>query len=195
MRLSAQDRSALTGLADFSASVTQTADAVNPMRPAELDSFAYQAGQSTSITGRNSAERAISQQQHSSLKASYHTPAVPGMPLRLDTTPESQNYNFHEIDDTASSAIEIGYREGRMVRASLSQSSSQSARVLQYVLGKVVSDTLTPAKYHLQRDLLATLAPYQSGDGARTEVQRGALRAETLAQLSQAVLLQAYPAT
>jgi len=195
LSLSAQDQSALTGLADFTASLSQSPGSVNPMRPAEQDSFEYQVAQSTSISGRNSAERAISQQQNSSLKASYHTPAVPGMPLKLDYTPESQNYSFHEINDAASSAVELGYREGRLVKAKLNQSSTQSARVLQYVLGKVVSDTLTPAKHSLQRDLLATLAPYQSGDGARTDSQRSDQRQQSLANLGEAVLLQAYPET
>ena len=193
VQLSAGDHAALTGLADFSATMTQSPEALNPMRPGETDNFAYQVSQDTAIGGRTQGERSISQQQKSELKASYHTPLVPGAALMLDSDPKSQNYNYHQIDDSASSQLDLAYREGRMVRASLNQSATQSARVRQYAMGTLVSDITTPGQKTLQRDLLAALAPYRSGEHARTEEQRSAQREQVLLGLSDQVLLQAYP--
>ncbi|WP_426174877.1 hypothetical protein [Massilia sp. TWR1-2-2] len=99
VQLEAQDHAAMTGLADFSSAITQTPDAVNPMRPAEQDNFAYQVSRETSVGGRSQADRWFSQQQKFQLRASYHTPSVPGTELRLGRSAESQNYNYHEIDD------------------------------------------------------------------------------------------------
>src|SRR5471030_3214725 len=72
--LADQDHAILTGLADFSASITQTETAPNPLRLGEHDSFDYQTSQSTSVQGRSQLDRSIAQQQQSQLKASYHAP-------------------------------------------------------------------------------------------------------------------------
>jgi hypothetical protein len=193
VHLEAEDHAAMTGLADFSAAITQTPDAVNPMRPAELDNFAYQVSQETSVGGRSQADRSISQQQKSQLRASYHTPSVPGAELRLGRSAESQNYNYHEIDDAASSTVSVGYKDGLLVKAILQQSSRQSARVLEYSMGKLTSDTTTPGRQQIERDVLAALSPHEQSEGGLTDEKRRDERLQLLASLSGQVLLQAYP--
>ncbi|MDQ1815639.1 hypothetical protein RBA41_20285 [Massilia sp. CCM 9210] len=191
--LAAGDHAALTGLADFSASVSQASASINPMRPSEQDSFTYDVSQSTSIGGRSQGERSISQQQKSELNASFHTPGTPGGQLKLDYTEQSQNYNFHQIKDAASSDVNLAYNEGRLVKATLNQSASQSARVMSYAMGNLVSDTVTPVQQAFQRDLLSTLAPYLTGDPRRTEEERDSQRRQSMSSLSEQVLLKGYP--
>ncbi|NHZ80281.1 hypothetical protein F2P44_13500 [Massilia sp. CCM 8695] len=157
--LAAADHAALSGLADFSAQVSQASTSINPMRPSEQDSFAYEMSQSISIGGRSQGERSIAQQQKSELNASFHTPGTPGGQLKLDYTQQSQNYNFHQIKDAASSDVNLAYSDGRLVTATLNQSASQPARVMSYVMGNLVSDTVTPVRQAFQRDLLSALAP------------------------------------
>lgn len=191
--LAAEDHAALTGLADFTASVSQASSAINPMRPSEQTSFAYDVSQSTSIGGRSQGERTVSQQQKSELNASFHTPSVPGAALRLDYSQESQNYDYHQIKDAASSNVDLAYSDGRLVKATLNQSASQSARVMSYIMGKLVSDTVTPGQQSFQRDLLAVLAPYLSGQTRLSDDQKDAHRQQSLAGLGEQVLLKAYP--
>lgn len=191
--LAATDHAVLSGLADFSASISQLSGVVNPMRPSEQDSFAYEVAQSTSVGGRSQGERTVAQQQTSALNASFHTPSTPGTALRLDHTQASQNYDFHQIKDAARSDMQLAYSDGRLVKATLDQAASQSARVQSYTMGKLVSDTTTPGQQAFQRDLLAALAPYLSGQTRLTEQQKDEQRAQTLASLGEQVLLKSYP--
>ena len=191
--LAAEDHAALTGLADFTASVTQAANAINPMRSSEQTSFAYEVSQNTSIGGRSQGERTVSQQQKSELNASFHTPSVPGAALKLDYNEQSQNYDYHQIKDAASSDVNLAYSDGRLVKANLNQSASQSARVMSYVMGKLVSDTVTPGQQSFQRDLLAALAPYLSGQTRLSDDQKEDQRQQSLTGLGKQVLLKAYP--
>ncbi|NHZ32695.1 hypothetical protein [Massilia rubra] len=191
--LAAADHAALSGLADFSASVSQASTAINPMRPSEQDSFAYELSQSTSVGGPSRGERTVSQQQKSELNASFHTPSTPGAVLRLDHTEASQNYDYHQIKDAASSDVDLAYSDGHLVKATLNQSASQSARVLSYVMGKLVSDMVTPGQQSLQRDLLAALSPYLTGQTRLSDDQKDEQRQQSLSSLSEQVLLKSYP--
>ena len=193
LQLAPEDHAAMTGLADFSASMTQTPDAINPMRPGEQDHFTYNTAQSTSVGGRSQAERTVSQQQSSELAASFHTPTVAGVSLALGYEQASQNYNYHQIKDSASSEVRLAYREGLMVSATLDQSATQSARVMNYVAGSLASDKLTPGKHSVQRDLLAGLAPHRANERGLSEEERSDRRARIMDTLGEQVLLQAYP--
>lgn len=192
LTLADEDHAALTGLADFSASITQTAKSVNPLRSGELDRFAYQLSQSTSVGGRSQSERSISQQQKSELSAGFHAANKPGAQLRLDLTQESQNYDYYQIEDKASSAVELGYRDGMLTRATLNQEASQSTRLMRYELGRLISDKTTPGKQSLQRDLVAALAPDLKGERRKTaeEVYQ---HKQALAEVNQLVFLKSYP--
>lgn len=190
-QLAAQDQAMLTGLADFSASVSQTPKMENPMRLSEQDAFAYEVAQSTSIAGRSIDERAISQKQTSSLSASFHMPLVAGTRLNLTTAAESQNYTYHQIDDSASSDANIVYKDGKLAKATLEQSSSQSTRISRYEMGKLKSDITTPREHSLLRDLVSALAPYQAGQTQLNQEQKAQQRTQMLRELNDDVFLKA----
>lgn len=191
--LAAEERAMLTGLADFSASVSQTPKMSNPMRLSEQDGFAYEVSQSTSVAGRSYDDRAISQQQKSQLNASFHMPLTPGTQLRLDGAAESQNYTYHQISDSASSDAQMQYKEGKIVSASLQQSSSQSERIMTYVMGKMKSDVTIPRETSLLRDLVSTLGPYKGGESGMSSEKKAEQRTQLLSALNQDIFLQAYP--
>ncbi|TWI44888.1 hypothetical protein IP92_04062 [Pseudoduganella flava] len=160
-----EDRVVLTGLADFTASVTATTQHINPVRRDEVDGFAYQVAQHTQLAGATRDARSIAQTQESHLTAQYHEALQPGATLALDYGSETQNYKYHQIDDSASSAVQLQYRDGRLRQATLRQSASQSERITEFVLGKLKSDRTIPAAQQLMRDLVATLQPYRAEDG------------------------------
>jgi hypothetical protein len=141
--LSDTDHAMLTGLADFSASISQHAQAVNPMRTNEVDTFAYTVSQSTQAKGAQ-ANRSIDQQQQSQLSASYHQALYPGTSLNLTLDKDSQNYTYFKIADSASSLSSIAYSKNAIISAALSQSSTQSKTALTYVLGQLQSSVITP---------------------------------------------------
>jgi len=157
--LARQDHAVLTGLSDFHASIEQTLQQTNPARREEVDSFRYELSQASSLKGDSFSERAISQQQTSRLSAQFHESLTPGGKLALDFRPESQNYRYRQIDDSASSKVELGYKEGHLRVASLEQSVQQSERVRTYALGHLASDKTVPREYTLVRDLVHALAP------------------------------------
>ncbi|MGK5028769.1 hypothetical protein [Janthinobacterium sp. MDT1-19] len=192
-RLAAEDKAILTGLADFSASVSQTPKFSNPMRSAEKDGFNYELSQKTTLAGASQDERSIRQQQQSKLSASFHQTLIPGVPLRLTEAKESQNYTYHQIEDTASSDAQLAYKEGKLVKASLRQAASQSTQVMKYVLGKLESDTTTPTQHSVQRDLLALLGPYKTGATDQTAEEKAAQRKQDLLTLNDDIMLQSYP--
>jgi hypothetical protein len=192
--LAESDHAMLTGLADFKASVTQRPQASNPMRLSELDTFSYDVSQSTNVKGGSQLDRSISQQQQSHLKASYHMSFVPDVPLELSTLKSSQNYYYKQIDDAADSATDIGYNKGLLVRASLSQSASQSTELSKYEMGELVNHTKTPFNASLTRDILATLKPFLRSDKPMSPVDAYRWQ-ETLSDVHKQILLQDDPAT
>lgn len=192
-RLAAEDTAILTGLADFSASVSQAVKFSNPMRSTEKDGFDYEVSQKTTQAGASQDNRSVRQQQQSKLSASYHESLVAGVPLRLTTNTQSQNYTYHQIEDSASSDAQVGYKDGKLVRASLQQEASQSTHVMKYFLGKLESDKTTPGNYSVLRDLLPVLGPYKTGEKETTPEARIEQRKQALAALGDDVLLQPYP--
>ena len=191
-RLAAEDKSILTGMADFSASVSQAVKFSNPMRSAEKDGFNYEVSQKTSQAGANQDARSLRQQQQSKLSASFHETLVPGVPLRLTANTESQNYTYHQIEDTASSDAQVAYKDGKMVKASLRQEGNQSEHVMKYFLGKLESDKTTPGNYSVLRDLLPVLGPYKTGELGMTPEKKEEQRQQAMLTLSDDVLLQSY---
>ncbi|WP_229211597.1 MULTISPECIES: hypothetical protein [unclassified Duganella] len=159
-----QDHAILTGLADFSASITQTETSPNPLRLSEHDSFDYQASQSTSVQGHSQLDRSVAQQQQSQLKASYHAPSKADGILALTLDRASQNYNYVLVDDNASSNAALAYEDGALAKATLDQSASQSTRTVKYLLDKLVEDLTVPSSAAHTRDLLDMLAPKKKID-------------------------------
>jgi hypothetical protein len=151
------DHALLSGLADFSASITQTATASNPYRADEHDGFSFQVSQTTQMSGRDASERGISQTSSSQLHASFHSALSADARLNLTEDPKSQNYYYSQISDSAQSNVNIGYQKGRLVQATQSNTASQSAERSKYVMGQKVEDVTTPLKKSQQRDLLPVL--------------------------------------
>ena len=187
--LTDQDRAMTTGLADFKASFAQTEVASNPARITEKDTFAYELSQKTSITGSSQLDRGISQQQQSHLKAQYHAPVKADAQLALDLSPNSQNYKYFTIDDSASSTTNIAYDKGALAKATLEMQAHQTTRVLKYTLGKLKDDQTTPSGKSVTRDLLSTLEPERDGLPALNDGER----AQVLAKLNNQIFLQSNP--
>lgn len=191
--LSREDRAVLTGLADFRATVAATPRWDNPARRNEVSGFEYEVSQDTKLAGGSRNERSISQSQQSRLTAQFHEPLQPGAPLAFDFSSETQNYTYHQVDDTARSNVDLQYRDGKLRHARLEQSASQSERIQQYVLGKLTSDRTIPAEQRIMRDLVASLAPYNperdgKADGESREV-REARRERALDALGDNMVL------
>lgn len=186
--LSDTGRSMLTGLADFSASITEEAKSVNPMRLGEVDRFSYQVSQQTEIAGRKQTDYTVTQRQQSNLVASYHT-TLSGTdgPLMLTGEAKSQNYRYYRIEDSASSEVRFSYSKGELAQAVLSRAASQSTHMTKYVLGKVTEDVTTPLKAASVLELLDTLTSIE------TEVQSDSERRRALDRIGRQVLLQADP--
>ncbi|MBP1207637.1 hypothetical protein JOD97_005720 [Duganella sp. 1411] len=188
MLLTDRDRATTTGLADFTASITQTEVASNPAKSTEKDSFAYELSQKTSISGRSHMDLALSQQQQSHLKARYHAPVSATATLALGLEPQSQNYKYTMIDESASSTTSIAYDQGKLVKASLEMQASRSTRVLDYMFGKLKSDHTSPSGKTMTRDLLPTLDPADGGQSMGDYE-----RAQMLAKVNDAIFLQSNP--
>ncbi|WUR11249.1 hypothetical protein E7V67_016180 [[Empedobacter] haloabium] len=187
--LAPQDRAMLTGLSDFSATVAQTPRWDNPVRRTEVAGFEYEVSQQTRVGGASRDARSIAQSQQSRLSAQFHEPLTPGAPLAFDYAAESQNYRYSTIEDSASSDVELRYRDGRLLGASLRQSVSQSEHVEEYLLGKLKSAHDTPLQRQLVRDLVDTLQPYRADGKDLSQEQRDERRERYLAALGQETLL------
>ncbi|MET0610437.1 MAG: lactate dehydrogenase [Pseudomonas caspiana] len=157
IKLTDTDRRVLTGLADFSATISEKTVNGNPARPGELDSFKYGLSQATQSKGQDQFNRKVVQNQQSHLTAQYHKPLYAGQKLDLTDDPQSQNYQYYQIDDQASSTSSIGYVKGKLVEASVSHSASQSTRISKYVMGRLDEDTVTPASSSKTQNLLGLL--------------------------------------
>ncbi|PKE32383.1 hypothetical protein CWS43_00290 [Rahnella sp. AA] len=192
--LTKTDKNMMTGLADFTASVTQTpTDKTNPMRPDEVDTFSYQVSQASTITGDSTQNRNITQKQQSHLVASFHKSLTPGLQLNLTSDRDSQNYLYYQIDDKAESTTSVQYHKGALVSASVDQSASTSTHIQKYVKGWLESDTTTPVETSKTTDLLGKLQSAWQNDAPRISF-RDYLAHQSLPDLSGLVLLESDPA-
>jgi len=152
------DRLLLSGLADFSASIGQTAQSVNPLLPGETDRFDYQVSQSTIAQGKALSSRSVQQDQQSRLNAAWHVGANPQVALALSKDLKSQNYSYHEVTDEAKSSTRLGFnKDNKLVQASATQQASQNERVRTYTDGVLTNETNTPKSVSQTRNLLGTL--------------------------------------
>jgi hypothetical protein len=155
---SEEDKSWLTGLADFDATLAATPRASNPRMPMEKDRFQYSIRQSTVISGSSKSNRSITQTQTAQLTAAYHQSLFSSKPPLLDDKTESQNYTYHQIEDRNSTQVHIAYEKDALIAATLTQSSSKSERVQKYEHAKLIEDRVTPpALQQRQTDLLPLL--------------------------------------
>ncbi|CUI90122.1 hypothetical protein [Achromobacter kerstersii] len=147
-------RSLLSGLADFSASIKQVTQAINPGRREEVDGFSFQVSQNSRVAGQARWNQVVSQDQQSSLKASFHRSLTPDVKLALTTDKSSQNYLYYQIDDTTRSQTDLRFERGVLASATLSQTRNLSMQVSKYVQGELVDHTVNPTVDSFTRDLL-----------------------------------------
>jgi hypothetical protein len=189
---STTDRGIMSGLQDFTASVNQTIEAPNPLNKNETDSFSYKVSQHTTIGGPRQADRTIRQQQESQLSAAYHEALQPDLPLKLSTDRQSQNYTYHQIEDQASSTLNLGYQAGLLTRATVQQSASQNTTVSKYILGQRVRYDNTPLQASIVHDLTAQLQIDTARNDARSALTPAAW-SERLQRISALTLLVSDP--
>jgi len=192
--LSKAEHAMLSGLADYHASIVQTAVASNPYRADEKDAFSYDTSQATRIGEGGMRNRELSQRRDTHLLASFHSPLTVGGTLSLTDDPLSQNYLYTQIDDRASSLAEIGYRDGKLVKASLTLSASQSTHQMKYVFGRLVDETTTPASRTSTQDFLELLADADELSPSTTR-RREAERERVYASVNQRIRLESDPSS
>jgi hypothetical protein len=161
------DQAMLTGLADFTASITDTPVQSNPLLPNQTDNFAYQVSQTTKVQG-GPLQGNISQTQQSSLQAAYHE-SLTGGPVTLGKSKAQQNYDYVLINDQASSTVNIATNGNKILSATLNQSTNQSTEVQKFEQAVKVSDVTTPKKTSESVDLLKLLKPLMDDGQARTD--------------------------
>jgi hypothetical protein len=184
--LAQSDHAMLTGLADFTASISDNSTSPNPLLPSQTDSFSYQVSQSTRTEG-NVLNGSISQTQQSHLQASYHQ-SLTGGEVQLGKSLASQTYDYMQIDDDASSTVNLTTQRGNLVQATLDQSSSQSTRKSEYMRGVLVSDVDTPTNSSASTDLLSLLKPLFADQEAE---QNSGTWQQALSKIRGMVLLNA----
>ncbi|MBP2155612.1 hypothetical protein [Erwinia rhapontici] len=194
LSLTRTDKNMLTGLADFTASVTQTPQSPNPIRLSEGDTFSYQVSQTSTLSGTSDQNRHITQKQQSHLTASYHKALTSGLQLALTADRNAQNYFYTQIDDKAESTTEVQYRKGALVSATLDQSASTSTRVQKYVKGELMSDVTTPEQKSTSTDLLGKLQSAWKAENPRASFA-DYLRQHTLPDFGEEVLLNSDPSS
>ena len=152
-----EDKSWLTGLADFNTVLAATPKASNPRHSQELDQFHYTLSQSTSITGADKSQRGVTQTQESHLVAAYHQSLVSSNQPILDSTTASQNYLFKQVEDSASTQVHLGYEKDEPVAATLTKTLTQSLRIQKFENNQLVQDRVVPDKQSSVVDLLPLL--------------------------------------
>lgn len=148
-------RSLLSGLADFSASIEQVRNAINPAKPKEIDGFSFQASQSSQVSGKAGWDLAVSQTQQSTLTASYHRSFSPDVQLALTDDEKTQNYLYFQIHDTTSSKTDVAYQEGVLATATLNEARTQSTQVSKYIKGKLLDQSFMPSSESNSRNLMS----------------------------------------
>lgn len=152
-----EDKSWLTGLADFNTVLAATPKASNPRHSQELDQFHYTLSQSTNITGADKSQRGVTQTQESRLVAAYHQSLVSSNKPILDSTTASQNYLFKQVEDSASTQVHLGYEKDEPVAATLTKTLTQSLRIQKFENNQLVQDRVVPDKQSSVVDLLPLL--------------------------------------
>lgn len=152
------DKSLLTGLADFDASITATRRASNPRRTKEVDTFEYTLKQSTQVSGSSPSNRGFIQTQSAKLSAAYHQSLHSRAAPKLTSDSATQNYSYEKVEDSSSTQVELGYEKDEPVRALITQAASQSLHVLKVENNKITENTAEPAHVQSkQTDLLPLL--------------------------------------
>jgi hypothetical protein len=176
---SASHRALLSGLADYSASITQESKRVNPGRPEEIDGFSLRVSQSSKVAGRAGSNLAVTQEQRSALDASFHKPLSAHQPLALTSDKSSQSYLYYQVKDSVSTRTELAEERGGLTLASMTQSRNLSMQVSRFVGGERVEFTVIPTVDTVTHDLLPMLRAAQL-DGQEEDSRQPRDQTETI---------------
>lgn len=183
------EQALLTGLADFKAQITEEVARPNPIRRDEIDQFSFSASQTTRIEHDKSGGQTLTQEQASSLTASFHTQLTSDDPPLLSDKKESQNYLYYQIADSASSTATISHdRDNNPVSASLEKSASQSLHLQRYEMGKLTDEETRPLNRTSSENLLQLISSLHNNRPKTADEL--AERADTLARLNDKVFLE-----
>lgn len=158
IRLGSDSKARLSGLADFSLSLTQKEESVNPFRPNEKQSFSYQASQTTE-DNRQPADGSgnIKQTSHAHLSASWYKPIDASTPLSLSMLKSSQNYYYHEVEQDSVNVTTLNFNnQGKLASVGYLSQVDNRETVKKYLLGELVENITTPEKY-TRENLIKTL--------------------------------------
>ncbi|MGY5958438.1 Flagellar hook-associated protein 2 C-terminal domain-containing protein [Kosakonia sp. BK9b] len=148
IRVGDNGKSRLSGLNDFSLTLTQTEESINPSRQDEKERFAYQASQTTEESVANDGSKTVKQTARSHLSAAWHEALDPSIPLALNAMKSSQNYYYHLLENDEESSTTLNYT-GRGQLASVGQHEQVNNRhtTKKYVMGEMVDQTVDPEQY------------------------------------------------
>jgi hypothetical protein len=154
--LNAKDRSVLSGLADFQASMSGEFDnSAGAHFATEAGQIDYQVSQHTETSGvAKSTGLSVVQTQAATLVASFEHTRDGSM---LDT--RNGNYNLYFINDSASTITSFAYADDKLQNAATTNLVNQSERYEKLVNHKVVEQTSTPHNVFTMQDISAQLRP------------------------------------
>lgn len=155
-RLNRKDRSVLSGLADFKASLGgDFTDAAPGRVTTEEGHIEYSASQSTTISGRDKyAGLTVKQTQRASLKSDFAKSRDGAV---LDAA--SGNYDTFSIRDESSTTTSFTYAKDKLKSASTERLVKQLEQYAKFVDHKVVERRETPHNEATRLDISAKLLP------------------------------------
>lgn len=145
IRLGSDGASRLSGLNDFSLSLSETEQTINPYRYEEKKSFSYQASQTTENNRQAEGSGAVKQTTHAHLSASWYKPIDASTPLSLNMKKSSQNYYYHQLEQDSLKTTSLNFNtQGQLASVGSTSQMSNRETVTKYVLGEAVDSFVTP---------------------------------------------------
>lgn len=145
IRLGSNAASRLSGLNDFSLSLSETEQAINPWRYEEKKSFAYQASRTTENNRLNDGSGTVKQTTHAHLSASWYKPLDASTPLSLNMKKSSQNYYYHPLEQDSLKTTSLNVNnQGQLASVGTTSQISNRETVTKYVLGEMIDSVVTP---------------------------------------------------
>lgn len=149
------EAAALTGLADFKASIKSTVVASNPLRVSEVDYFNYRTSQESTV--ESGSRTRLTQFRETTLDAAFHKGLRSDKAPLLTVDPKSQNYRYFQVNDRISNKVTIEHDDFGPVRAEQEQSVSKFMGIQTYERGKLVKNEQIPEQNSFVIDLLETI--------------------------------------
>ena len=137
--------SRLSGLNDFSLSLSETEQTINPYRYEEKKSFSYQASQTTENNRLTDGSGTVKQTTHAHLSASWYKPLDASTPLSLNMKKSSQNYYYYQLEQDSLKTTSLNFNtQGQLASVGATSQISNRETVTKYVLGEVIDSFVTP---------------------------------------------------